>query len=338
MRAMALLLVGFGLAACSSGTSVTRSNDVERPAAGPLAGQPFYVDPRSPAAMQAAKWASEKRMKAAAAMKLLAARPTAAWLADGNDVAARVRSLTLRASRAGKSSLLVAYYIPHRDCRGYSVGGAASASAYRKWLRAFARGIGARRATVIFEPDAVPQAVIGCLSRAARAERYALLRFAVHGLTALPRVTVYLDAGNAGWIRPGTRLTEPLRRAGIQAADGFALNVSNYYRTNATITYGRALSGDLRGKHFVIDTGRNGNGPSRTSTGRAPAWCNPPGRALGRDPTTNTGQARVDAYLWIKRPGASDGACRVGAPKAGQWWPAYALELVRNRLSRVPSG
>jgi endoglucanase len=184
---------------------------------------------------------------------------------------------------------------------------------------------------VILEPDAVPQAVSGCLSAAAVAERYALLRSAVHALTALPRVTVYLDAGNAGWIRPPARLVQPLRRAGIEDADGFALNVSNFYRTTTTINYGRVLSRRLGGQHFVVDTGRNGNGARQADGGRGPAWCNAAGRALGRDPTTNTRQALVDAYLWIKVPGVSDGACRPGAPRAGQWWPDYALELVRNR-------
>ena len=48
------------------------------------------------------------------------------------------------------------------------------------------------------------------------------------------------------------------------------------------------------------------------------------------DPTTDTGQGLVDAYLWVKEPGTSDGTCR-GGPAAGQWRPQYALELARNR-------
>ncbi|MCC3773203.1 glycoside hydrolase family 6 protein, partial [Streptomyces sp. UNOC14_S4] len=55
-------------------------------------------------------------------------------------------------------------------------------------------------------------------------------------------------------------------------------------------------------------------------------WCNPPGRALGTPPTTATGSPLIDAYLWIKRPGESDGTCR-GAPPAGHWWADYALRL-----------
>jgi endoglucanase len=83
------------------------------------------------------------------------------------------------------------------------------------------------------------------------------------------------------------------------------------------------LAGALGGKHFIIDTSRNGNGPL------SGAWCNPPGRALGTPPTTGTGEPIVDAFLWIKRPGESDGTCE-GGPAAGRWWPEYALELARN--------
>ncbi|HEU4841998.1 MAG TPA: glycoside hydrolase family 6 protein, partial [Ilumatobacteraceae bacterium] len=55
-------------------------------------------------------------------------------------------------------------------------------------------------------------------------------------------------------------------------------------------------------------------------------WCNPPGRGLGVVPTTSTGDALVDAFLWIKRPGESDGPCQ-GGPPAGTWWRDYAVQL-----------
>ncbi|WP_442538328.1 glycoside hydrolase family 6 protein, partial [Streptomyces pseudogriseolus] len=61
-------------------------------------------------------------------------------------------------------------------------------------------------------------------------------------------------------------------------------------------------------------------------------WCNPPGRALGETPTTRTADPLVDAYLWIKRPGESDGECK-GGPKAGEWWEDYALDLARASTS-----
>jgi len=83
----------------------------------------------------------------------------------------------------------------------------------------------------------------------------------------------------------------------------------------------------LDGKHFVVDTSRNGNGrPDGDTIDGGPAFCNPPGRAIGQLPTTKTGDPLVDAFLWIKTPGESDGACN-GAPAAGTWMPDYALGL-----------
>lgn len=77
----------------------------------------------------------------------------------------------------------------------------------------------------------------------------------------------------------------------------------------------------------MIDTGRNGAGPAPESPLN---WCNPSGRALGAAPTTNTAGAHADAYLWIKRPGESDGSCNRGEPYAGSFVNSYAIELVRN--------
>jgi len=336
MRAVALLAILVALVGCSSDKDApARSPEARVDAAAkgsnPIAGQAFYVDPHGPAALQAKRWRSEGRSADADAMSELAKRPTAIWFADAAEIGSRVRETTREAAHAGRSALLVAYHVPGRDCGSYSAGGSGTPSAYRTWVRGFARGIGARRATVILEPDAIAQAVVeSCLSDAAKAERYALLADAVKTLAALPKVAVYIDAGNPGFVRSVSRLVGPLRAAGVKAADGFALNVSNFFRTDRVIDYGRALSRRLGGAHFVIDTSRNGNGPSFHDDAGGPKWCNPPGRAIGRSPTTRTGRRKVDAYLWVKQPGASDGTCRSGAPPAGDWWPEYALQLLRN--------
>jgi endoglucanase len=106
--------------------------------------------------------------------------------------------------------------------------------------------------------------------------------------------------------------------------------VSNYRTTRELLAYGEAVSQLVGGRHFVIDTSRNGRGPLPERLQRKPedSWCNPPGRGLGRAPTARTGHALADAFLWIKRPGESDGTCN-GGPVAGQWWPERALELAR---------
>jgi endoglucanase len=295
----------------------------------PLRHLRFLVDPRTPAATQANAYDSAGDPADAALMRQIARRPTATWLGGAAADAGRTAAaLARRGARVGAAPIIVLYAIPHRDCGGASSGGAATASQYRAWVNAVASGLGRRRAVVILEPDATGHIAGECLPVAAATEREALLAYAIGDLKRRTRATVYLDAGNAGWIA-ARDMVPVLQRAGIRRADGFAINVGNFYTTAQSRRYGHTLSRMLQGKHFVIDTSRNGNGAY--SGPLTPTWCNPPGRALGAAPTTNTGDRSVDALLWIKHPGASDGSCRPGEPPAGAWWPEYALGLVRAR-------
>ncbi|MGW1712769.1 glycoside hydrolase family 6 protein [Streptomyces sp. NPDC002156] len=286
----------------------------------------LWVDPRSRAARQAVAWRAVGRDADAALMDRIASRPQAEWV-TGASPRVTAQTVTTAAARAGRTAVLVAYDIPGRDCGQYSGGGALTEPNYRAWVDEFAAGLGDRGAYVIVEPDAVAQVVAGC-AQVVAADRFALLAYAVERIKRQPNARVYLDAGNSGWIPEPPRLGEALRAAGVGQADGFALNVSNFRTDADSQAYGDALSKALGGKHYVVDTSRNGNGPY-TDTTDAESWCNPPGRALGTPPTTVTGHPRLDARLWIKRPGESDGTCRSG-PAAGQWWPSYALELARN--------
>jgi endoglucanase len=162
-----------------------------------------------------------------------------------------------------------------------------------------------------------------CLSSIDKATRISLMKYAVQVLKAQGRTTVYLDGGNPRWHTAGEQAAR-LRSVDVAGADGFALNVSNFYSNAENIAYGAKVSELVAGKHFVIDTSRNGLGPTSDAQ-----WCNPPGRALGTPATTVTGHALVDAFLWIKSPGESDGAC-LGAPSAGEWWADYALGLAQR--------
>lgn len=303
---------------CAAGAAEAGSPSVE-------AAEVFWVNPESRAAEQAAAYRLVGRTADAVLMDRIATRPQAEWLHSPNP-RPLVEAHTMAATRAGAVAVLVAYYVPGRDCGLYSSGGASSDVQYRAWIDDFAAGLGDRGAYVILEPDAVAQTVAGC-GEVDAAERYALLAYAVDRLKRQPGARVYLDAGHSAWIQDTWGLVAPLRASGIVRADGFALNVSNFQTDEDTIAYGSELSARLGGKHFVIDSSRNGNGPYLDDS--ADAWCNPPGRALGRPPTTTTGEPLLDAYLWIKRPGESDGTCR-GGPEPGVWWPSYALELARN--------
>ena len=123
--------------------------------------------------------------------------------------------------------------------------------------------------------------------------------------------------------------------------DDPALNTSGI-----DLRYATMLGGVEPTARFVIDTSRNGQGPWQPPAYPDPQdWCNPPGRGLGETPTLSTGEPLVDAYLWVKIPGESDGECTRGLgpagetvdpewgridPAAGDWFPEMALDLVTN--------
>ncbi len=288
------------------------------PDGNPFLGTRGYVDPNSPAQLDADRRRAWDPAGAAALDKV-ASGPQAEWFGDwvptsslAHVVADRVSSQTA----AGALPVLVAYAIPHRDCGSYSAGGLSGSTEYAAWIRQLAAGIGSRKAVVVLEPDGL--ALADCLTEASRKERYAMLASAVDVLEALPSTTVYLDAGGAGW-HSAEEMATRLAAAGVSRARGFSVNVSNFADDATNLRYGNELSARLGGKYFIADTSRNGLGSGST-------WCNPTGRALGRRFTTATGSPFADAFTWIKHPGESDGTCG-GGPAAGQWWSEYAIGL-----------
>ncbi|MEU6353760.1 glycoside hydrolase family 6 protein [Streptomyces sp. NPDC047072] len=257
----------------------------------------------------------------------IADQPAAVWFADfsPSTITSRVRAVTSGGSGQGRVPVVVAYAIPERDCGGASEGGAPDIAAYDDWIDRFAAGLGSGEVVVILEPDSIAQA--DCLSEGARADRFAALARAGRVMKdANPDARVYFDAGHSGW-NPAAKQADLLKQAGAASpasSDGVFSNVSNFHTTANEVAYDRQVLDALGGPASlgaVIDTSRNGNG--------APAdgeWCDPDGRAIGRAPTLNTGEARIDGYLWVKLPGESDG-CK-GTP--GTFSPSYAYELASS--------
>jgi endoglucanase len=308
----------------------------EAPAPEPPArnGQPFaggrpYVDPGSDAAVAAAS-ATDPAQRAA--LQHLADEGSATWVGGwSGDPASAVAGVVDAALAASQTPTFVLYDIPGRDCGSYSAGGAADAGAYRQWVEGVAQGLDGAGAVVILEPDAL--AGMDCLPADAQEERLGLLAEAAARLDAAG-ATVYVDAGSPSW-QPVDVMAERLEAVGVDRVRGFALNVSNYQGVADNVAYGDALVAALGGgAKYVIDTSRNGNGP--TGEGGEGAWCNPAGRSVGEPFTTEVG-GDVDALLWVKVPGDSDGTCG-GGPAAGQWWPERALELAAGRGGAAPRG
>lgn len=384
---------------------------------GGLAGSDLYLDTSSTTLEAAQSLSGQARADA----QLLGSIPSADWITKGTpaEAQAAVDRIVDAASARGEMPVIVAYNLPFRDCAQYSAGGAADTAAYKAWIDGVAAGIGDRSATVILEPDGlgiIPHYttldgnVEWCQPAeldpaTAASDRFVQVNYAVDALKAHAATSVYLDGTGASWLNVG-EISDRLIKGGVQRADGFFLNASNYqFTVNSTYfgtwvssciafvtekggsfgdcgnqywnggpatnwsgtamsqygewsadaadpalntsgvdsRYASQLGDTVPTTHFVIDTSRNGLGPWQYPAGVYPSpedWCNPPDRGLGARPTTETGNPLVDAHLWIKVPGESDGQCYRGTagpldpargiadPPAGQWFAQQARELI----------
>jgi endoglucanase len=289
--------------------------------ASPAAAAPsvFYVDPET----NAARWvaANPNDGRTAVIRDRIANVPQPRWYTSTNTstVRAQVNGFVGAAAAAGKIPILVVYNIPNRDCGGASSGGAPSHAAYRAWVDEVAAGLAGRPAYIVLEPDVLPL-MTNCQTSAQQAETRSSMAYAGKRLKAgSAQAKIYFDIGHSAWLAPAEAAAR-LRATDISnSADGISTNVSNYRATSAEVTYAKAVLaniGDAR-LHAVIDTSRNGNGPAGSE------WCDPPGRRIGTPSTTETGDAQIDAFLWVKLPGEADGCIAT----AGQFVPQRAYEL-----------
>ncbi|WP_081596384.1 glycoside hydrolase family 6 protein [Cellulomonas massiliensis] len=205
----------------------------------PPASDRLYVDVAGTAGRAAAARTGQARADAL----LIAAQPMARWFTSGTpaEVRSAAKAYVDAAQRDGSVPVLVVYNLPFRDCSQYSAGGAADTAAYEAWVKALAQGIGHRRAMVMIEPDGIGIIPFNtdingnaewCRPAEANpdtavADRYEQLNAAVDAFTANPKAKVYLDGTNSNWLSPGD-LTQRLLRAGVERADGWFVNSSNY--------------------------------------------------------------------------------------------------------------
>jgi len=325
----ALLALAAGALTPTTATAATSASTVRAATAATLyAGGPYRSD-TSEAAKQATALATSDPSGAAAA-RTIAQYPVATWLGDwaqGATLTKTIDAAVAGAERTGTTPVFVTYAIPQRDCGGYSAGGF-DESTYDAWVDQIAARLAGHRAVVIVEPDSLAMLSNSACSATLDEQRYRILSREVAAFTAVG-VASYLDAGNSNWVPPAV-MASRLDRAGVQQARGFFTNVANYYPTAQEQAYAERVSAATGGSHYVIDTSRNGQGWRGT-------WCNGPGSGLGTSPRVVSDGTALDALLWVKTPGASDGTCN-GGPAAGKWWSAFAQSLVANaRLGTAPT-
>jgi endoglucanase len=437
---LAALITGSAAAASAATTSAASPGGIASAASGRgvAPGTRLFVPPPSSGAPQEIlQLVKGHDLRDALLVTEMEATPRAVWFTSGTPAQVRQQARQTMAQAAIERAVptLVAYDIPGRDCAQFSAGGALSQAGYQAWIDGLAAGIGTGRAAVILEPDALGLLPSNCGGPSAGypftdAERYAEIQYAVTALEARPGVSVYLDGTHSSWLNVGD-ITTRLLTAGVQQAQGFFVDVSNFQPTPELADYGTWISdciaivtdpsnplfnnpgacpsqyfpatqsdfstwglttarfaqimgNSVATTHFVIDTSRNGNGPnsmqafaqppfnqpaSVIATLAANNWCNPPGAGLGPRPATSTGVPLLDAYLWVKTPGQSDGQCDpvsgvrpwdytaytqpgwpadaagqglfdplwgIDDPAAGAWFPQQALQLAQDASPALP--
>jgi endoglucanase len=328
-----LLLLIVAAAFPASAAADARGVDPDEP--NPLAGLTFYNDPESPSMQQWRALTRSGQSDKADLIWKIAREPKALWLGRFTrpNFAVKVRRLIDPAKANGEVPIFTVLRAQATGCSPtYQGGGPAEDRRTMAWYDDLARVIGDDRVVIAFEPDSL--GTIDCLAPSRRDDRLRVLGHGVDVLSKLPNATIYIEAGASDW-ESAERTAKLLRAVGIAKVRGFMLNVTHYDWTAANVQHGLEISRRTGGKHFVINTAENGRGPvhykkwinrSRNIWRRITVWCNPGLRGLGPAPTTETSHpGKVDAYLWINRPGYAQ-SCQ-GRPIA--WFMPRALTLAR---------
>ena len=166
-------------------------------------------------------------------------------------------------------------------------------------------------ALIFVEEDAID--TICWRSRAAIAQREALLKDEIDQLSQLPHALLYVEGGTSDANSPA-EAARVLNAADASKIRGFFTNDTHFNWAYKEIQYGNKVSALTHGLHFVVDTRGDGNGPLKNPhpvTQGNEHLCNPPGRALGPMPGASDGTSygmyspHLDGFVWVTTPGES---------------------------------
>ncbi|KAI0199423.1 1, 4-beta cellobiohydrolase [Astrocystis sublimbata] len=255
------------------------------------------------------------------------------------------------AKGANNAGIFVVYDLPNRDCAAaasngeYSIadGGVAKYKEYIDAIVAILKDNSDIRVILVIEPDSLANLVTNLsVAKCADAQDAYLecTNYASKNLN-LPNVTMYLDAGHAGWLGWPANLTpaaalyaKVYKDAGSPSSlRGLATNVANYNAWKISgpcpsYTQGNAVcdeSGYIHAlapalaeagwadAHFITDTGRSGRQP--TGQSEWGDWCNAKGAGFGLRPSAETGDELLDAFVWVKPGGECDGTSDTSAER-----------------------
>jgi len=282
---------------------------------------------------------------------------------------------------------VVVYDLPGRDCAAKASNGELKSGELTKYQKEYIDPIVAAikaapnvAIALLIEPDSLPNLVTNANLTACQksaSDYKAGVAYALKNLN-LPNVAMYIDAGHGGWLgwdanlQPGAdMLSGVYKTAGSpKQVFGIATNVAGWnafsktpgeFEGSSDAKYNKcqdekrfiAAFSPLLKKggmpaHAIVDTARNGVQGLRLEWGD---WCNVKGAGFGVRPTGSTGDSLVDAFVWIKPGGESDGVSDPSAdrydsfcghadafdpsPQAGQWHQAYFEMLIQNAVPAI---
>jgi endoglucanase len=346
----------------------------------------FVPPPSSGAPQQIVQLLKHGDTRDAALIGEMEAIPRAVWFDSGTpaQVQQQVQRTMAEAAVERATPVLVAYDIPGRDCAQYSAGGALSQADYQAWST-LEQDPGAH---VYLDGTHSAWQSVGTMTQrllAANVQEAQGFFLNVSNYQPDPQLQDY-----GTWISDCIAMVTDSANAlyGNPAGCGsqyYPATESDFSTWNLTTQWYAQNMGDaVAATHFVIDTSRNGDGPdsmqqyagppydqpaSVVTTLAAGNWCNPPGSGLGLRPTARTGVPLLDAYLWVKTPGQSDGQCDsaggarawdytdysqpgwpttaadqslfdplwgIDDPAAGAWFPQQALQLAQLASPSLP--
>lgn len=254
------------------------------------------------------------------------------WMPDG--VLARKVADYIAGTQQGDPDRLVQFtlfrMVPWEQDACRRLPTAAEQRSYRRWIGIFADAVGDTPAAIVLQPDG-PFAQCAPGGSSVLSD---LLAWTTRRLGALPRTSVYIEAGASDWPAPGQggveRAADLLIAGGVADARGFALNGTHHASTADQVRRAAAIAAELArrgvpGKRAVVNTSGNGH-PFDFGDYRGPdplnaQVCRTPSDtrtciSLGIPPTADVGAARwglpddvarqarrvVDAYVWFGRP------------------------------------
>jgi endoglucanase len=242
------------------------------------------------------------------------------------------------ASDPGSIPIINTYFM-HADLKGCPTTAQVQADepVFHRRIDEMAAATGRHPAVYLLELDAIGSS--SCIAKIGSLSAWeADLRYEINAIAALPHTVVYVEGGYSDSNSVGYA-ARVLNAIGIGKIRGFFTNDTHLNWTIDEVRYATAVSKRTHGAHFIVNTADNGQGPLRNPHPRTQGvenLCNPPGRGLGPQDSTNTGYRLADAWIWTHPPGNSSGCG--GGPPGGMFWPQRAVGLAERANGRLGPG